>query len=71
MQSGQERHAEPAEQREREVIGVEMQHVELARALRHVLHHHMIGGDPVLTGGVEADRHWPNRLQFSGRDAVA
>src|SRR5208283_1194506 len=42
-----------------------------AHPLRHVLHHHVIGGDPVLARRIEADRHRPDWLELRASHSLA
>src|SRR5580704_19109760 len=70
MQRRQERRLLAAEQGEREVVGMEVQHIELVGAAIDQLHHAHIDRNPVDDGWVQAQRLLTHRLQLGRGDRI-
>jgi hypothetical protein len=71
VQRGQERRRCAAEQRERPVDQVDVQHVELMRAAIHLLQHHHMRRKGVAQRTAEAQRARQHRLECHRGDRIA
>jgi hypothetical protein len=71
MQGRHERRGLPAKQRERVVVEMEMQEVEVGRLPADLLQHHHMQGTRVANGPIEPQRSGPYRPELGGRDGIA
>ena len=70
MQRGHKRDLLPGKYRERLVVEVEVQHVEILGTAAHLLHHKHVWRDHVAIAG-STQRARPRRVQTSRGDGVA
>ncbi|OIQ63792.1 hypothetical protein GALL_546660 [mine drainage metagenome] len=65
------RHVLAAEQRQREIIDMEMQDVEFILTAIDQFHHTIISRDPILDAGIQAQRLLAHRREGGGGDRIA